>query len=404
MIVTGSDTVEGGSWIHRGGLLRTFGTAILRADPQDGIRTQVPGRRMTDQERAPQVVPKPTPQRPMDDEISLWEVLAVLLRRRGTIVFTTILVGGLSASIAHFRPLTYTTSTAFRPQGSEASSSQLLALANQFGVSVPGVSAEEASPAFYQELLSSREILARAANEPYDVDGVGSVMLKDLLEIEDDTEPLRDEETIDWLREQAVSVSTGRETGTVTISVKTEWPDLSVAIAEDLLEEISLFNLDTRTSQAATERAFIQERAAEAEEELATVEDSLRLFLEANRQWQNSPLLQFRHDGLQRAVTLRQSVLTTLVQSYEQARIAEVRDTPVITVLQTPYLPPGPDPRRRVLSAALGIVLGGMAGIVFAFLVEAFRRPNEGDPAREDFQQTWEGLKRSIPFMGGRRA
>jgi uncharacterized protein involved in exopolysaccharide biosynthesis len=128
------------------------------------------------------------------------------------------------------------------------------------------------------------------------------------------------------------------------------------------------------------------------------------MFLEANRQWQDSPLLQFRHDGLQRKVTLRQTVLTTLVQSYEQARISEVRDTPVITVLQAPFLPPGPDPRRRVLSAALGIVLGGMAGIVFAFLVEAFRRPSEGDPAREDFQQTWDGLKRSIPFMGGRRA
>jgi uncharacterized protein involved in exopolysaccharide biosynthesis len=182
----------------------------------------------------------------MDDEISLWEVLAVLLRRRGTIVFTTILVGGLAAGIAHFRPLTYTTSTAFRPQGSEASSSQLMALASQFGVSIPGASAEEASPAFYQELLSSREILGRAANEPYDVDGVGSVMLKDLLEIEEDTEPLRDEETIDWLREEAVSVSTGRETGTVTISVKTEWPDLSAAIAEDLLEEVSLLPVRPR--------------------------------------------------------------------------------------------------------------------------------------------------------------
>lgn len=357
---------------------------------------------MTDQERAPQVVPTPTPRRPMDDEVSLWEVLAVLLRRRGTIVFTTILVGALAVGIAHFRALTYTTSAAFRPQGSEASSSQLMALASQFGVSVPGVSAEEASPAFYQELLSSRAILARAANEPYDVDGVGSVMLKDLLEIEEDTEPLRDESTIEWLREEAVSVSTGRETGTVTITVKTEWPDLSAAIAEDLIEEISLFNLDTRTSQAASERAFIQGRVAEAEEELAVAEDSLRMFLQANRQIQNSPLLQFQHDGLQREVTLRQSVLTTLVQSYEQARITEVRDTPVITVLQTPFLPPGPDPRRRVLAAALGIVLGGMFGIVFAFLVEAFRRPSEGDPAREDFQETWEGLKRSIPFMGGR--
>jgi uncharacterized protein involved in exopolysaccharide biosynthesis len=357
---------------------------------------------MTD-EATPRQTQDPV-RRPADDEISLWEVLAVLLRRRGTIVLTTVVVAGLAAAFAQFRPLTYTTSASFRPQGNEVSNSQIMALASQFGVNVGGAGGEEASPAFYAELLTTREILSRAANQPYSVEGVGSVMLKDLLEIEEDTEPLRDEETIEWLREEAVSVSTGRETGTVTISVKTEWPDLSQAIAADLLDEVARFNLDTRQSQAASERQFIEARVKAGEVELTEAEDALRAFLEGNRQWQNSPMLSFQHDGLMREVTLRQSVLTTLVQSYEQARITEVRDTPVITVLQVPFLPPGNDPRRRVLTAALGIVLGGMLGIVLAFLVEAFRRPSEGDPAREDFQETWNGLLRSIPFLGRGRA
>lgn len=343
----------------------------------------------------------PTVRRPVDDEISLWEVLAVLLRRRGTIVLATIAVTALAVAFTLARPETYTTSAAFRPQGSEASSSQLMALASQFGVNVP-TGGEEASPAFYAELLESREILSRAAAREYRVDGVGTVLLKDLLEIEEDTEPLRDDAAIEWLREEAVEVSTGRETGTVTLSVTTEWPDLSKAIADELLAELALFNLNTRQSQAAAERAFIEERVRQAEKELEAAEDSLRIFLESNRQWEDSPLLVFRQQALQREVTLRSSVLTTLVQSFEQARISEVRDTPVITVLQDPYMPPGPDDRRLVLSAALGIVLGGMMGIVLAFVVEAFRRPSEGDPAKQDFQETWEGIKRSIPFVGSR--
>lgn len=61
----------------------------------------------------------------MDDEISLWEVLAVLVRRRGTIALTTFLVGASAAAHAQFRPMTYTTSAAFRPQGSEVSNSQV---------------------------------------------------------------------------------------------------------------------------------------------------------------------------------------------------------------------------------------------------------------------------------------
>lgn len=347
-------------------------------------------------------VPPPSARTVADDEISLWEVLAVLVRRRGTIVLMTLVVGAAAAAYAHTRPLTYTTSAAFRPQGSEVSNSQLMALASQFGVNVGGASGDEASPAFYQELLTSREILTRVSDEPYAVEGVGSVALKDLLEIEQDTEEQRDEDVLEWLREEAVSVSTGRETGTVTISVKTEWPDLSRAIAGELLAEVALFNLDTRQSQAASERSFIEDRVEAAEVELEAAEEELRSFLEANRQWENSPMLTFQHDGLMREVALRQSVLTTLVQSYEQARIAEVRDTPVITVLQSPFLPPRNDPRRRVLSALLGIVLGGMMGVVLAFLVEAFRRPGDGDPARADFDASWNAAVRSIPFLGSR--
>ena len=345
--------------------------------------------------------PTPTPVRStMDDEISLWEVLAVLVRRRGTIMLTTLVVGGVAATYAQLRPLSYTTSSSFRPQGSEVSNSQIMALASQFGVNVPGGSGgDEASPAFYQELLTSREILTRASDEPFTVGG-RSIHLKDLLEIDEPSELERDEEVLEWLQEEAVSVSTGRETGTVTISVKTEWPDLSQAIADELLAEVALFNMDTRQSQAASERAFIEARVDAAEVDLEEAEEELRGFLEANRQWENSPMLSFQHDGLMREVTLRQSVLTTLVQSYEQARISEVRDTPVITVLQSPFLPPRNDPRRRVLIAALGIILGGMMGIVMAFLVEAFRRPGEGDPARADFQVSWNAAVRGIPFLG----
>jgi uncharacterized protein involved in exopolysaccharide biosynthesis len=351
---------------------------------------------------SPATSPSTSPRRPVDDEISLWEVLGVLLRRRGTIIRTTILVTLVASAVAQFRPLQFTTATSFRPQASEGgSTSQMMALASQFGVNVPGSGGDETSPAFYEEILTSREILARAATEPYLVEGLGPMMLKDLLEIEEDTEAIRDAETIEWLREEALSVSTGRETGTVTVSVTTEWPDLSKAIATELLDEVARFNQETRHSTAESERTFIEGRMREAEGTLEVGEDSLRAFLESNRQWQNSPLLQFQHGALMREVTLRSTVLTTLIQAYEQARISEVRDTPVITVLQAPFLPPKHDPRRRVLSAALGIVLGGMLGIVGAFLVEAFRRPSVGDPAREDFQETWKGLKRSIPFMGG---
>ena len=342
--------------------------------------------------------------RPPDDEISLWEVLAVLLRRRGTIVLTTVLCVGLAVAYTLLQSDEYTTQASFRPQGSEASASELMALAGQFGINIPGLGGEELSPAFYAELLTSREILYRVADRSYEVEGAGSVRLPDLLEIEEDTEALRVEEAIEQLRDDLVSIQTGRETGVLTLGVTTEWPELSQAIAARLLDEIQVFNLETRRSQAAAERMFIEARVDSARAALNTAEDSMQLFLQANRRYEDSPELTFQRERLQREISRQQQVYTGLVQSFEQARIAEVRDTPVLTVLQAPYLPPGPDDRSLLLALALGMVLGGMAGVVLAFIVEAVRRPAPGDPAREDFQRAWDALVGSIPLVGRRSA
>ena len=200
----------------------------------------------------------------MDDEISLWEVLAVLLRRRGTIFLTMLLATAAAVAYGLLRADTYTTEATFRPQGSEASASELMALASQFGVNVPGRGSDEASPAFYADLLASREILHRVASRPFTVEGVGLAPLADLLEIEKETEELRLEAAIERLRSDALSIATGQQTGIVSIEVRTEWPDLSQEIAQRLLDEIARFNLHTRQSQAAAERRFIQERACRA--------------------------------------------------------------------------------------------------------------------------------------------
>ena len=103
-------------------------------------------------------------------------------------------------------------------------------------------------------------------------------------------------------------------------------------------------------------------------------------FLQANRNFANSPTLTFEFERFQREVALQQQVLVALAQSFEEARIREVRDVPVITVIESPSLPVRPDRRGRALRGLLGVLLGGSLGALVAFTRGMFaRRREEGD-------------------------
>jgi len=85
---------------------------------------------------------------------------------------------------------------------------------------------------------------------------------------------------------------------------------------------------------------------------------------------------------------LRQQVYTSLVQNWQEARIREVRDTPVITVLENPRLPVVSEPRRLVLKGILCGLAGGILGALIALLAEGVSgvRRQPGGDVREFFQ------------------
>jgi len=332
--------------------------------------------------------------RPHHDEISLFELGAVLLRNRWVIA-RAILVGAvLGLLIAVFSGREYTATTSFLPHSGERGGlAGFSGLAQQFGFSIPGGGDAERSPEFYRDLITSREILDGViTGDPAGID------LIEHFEVEGDTQPERRERARTRLREEVLSVSVGRETGIVTVSVSTDRPELSAAMGERLLELISIFDVETRQSQASAQRQFAEERLAQLQDELAVAEDSLKSFLIENRQFSNSPQLQFEHDRLQRQVAMRQEVVTAMTQAYEQARIDEVRNTPVITVIENPEAPALPDSRSTLLKIALGLVLGGMFGVGHA-LVRAMnaRAEAEGDESYREFRSAMQEARSDLP-------
>jgi uncharacterized protein involved in exopolysaccharide biosynthesis len=181
----------------------------------------------------------------------------------------------------------------------------------------------------------------------------------------------------------------------VTVGVRTKSPYVSLAIARRLLEGLNNFNLITRQSQAREERRFTELRLSEARAALRTAEDNLQRFLQTNRTFSAAAALRLQQDRLQREVDLQQQVVASLAQQYEANRIREVRDTPVITVIEPPVLAVVPDPRLRVLIVLLGAIGGFGLGVLAVLARESWRRERTlgSDPALPALASEWKRFR-----------
>ncbi len=319
-------------------------------------------------------------------EISLFAVGTVLLRNRWRILRWMLFTGTITAAMVFFKPALYTASASFIPQGTDVSRSGLANLAGQFGFALPGNN-QSLSPDFYAKLITSQAILKQVARDTITVVELGSrrIPFQELYDIRDGSPERREEQGATRLS-RMVSTSVDKNTGVVQLSVLTRWPSVSLSIATKLVDAVNDFNQRTRQGQAAAERKFTEGRLVVARGELRAAEDRLQGFLSTNRDFSRSPELTFERDRLQRDVMLQQQVFTSLTQALEDVRIREVRDTPVITIVESPSVETLPEPRRRVVLVLFGVLLGGIVGSFLAFLREGMaRRRKEGDAEAEEF-------------------
>jgi len=334
-----------------------------------------------------------------EEVISLLAVGSAVLRYR-RMIGLLVLIGGLGGlAVGLFSRRLFASSALFIPEGIDSGSLSGLALAaSQFGIKVPASGGGWGAPV-YVELLQSRSLLSPVASDSVALPAEGGRRraVADLLGVTASAPALRTERTIRALRKR-IDASEDKRLGAVRLRVSTPWPALSLMLAERLVNGVNQFNLQSRKSQAAAERRFVELQTAEAEAALRVSEDRLRGFLQSNRGLGSSPDLALTRDRLQRDVSLRQQVYTTLVQSLEEAKIREVRDTPVITVVEAPELAVLPEARGAAQKALLGALAGGIIGLLIAFVRRSMRGTMETptDEAREFFLLVEEATPRFL--------
>jgi uncharacterized protein involved in exopolysaccharide biosynthesis len=269
-------------------------------------------------------------------------------------------------------------------------------IAGQFGL-IAATRANTSAPQFYVDLLQSRDVLREVVTTQYRVSPTRTV---DLIQFFGIQSPVRQDAiatAVAAVRGRLVAFA-DRQTGVVQFQVSTTNPELSRQIANRLLELTNDFNLRRRQSQAKAEREFVERRLAQAKIDLTMAEDALSEFAMRNRQFVQSPQLQAEQQRLQRQMTIKQQLYSGLATSLESATLEEVRNTPMITVIDRPDGFVSAKPRGSVSKAILAFSLGLIVAIGLAFTLDYFEREKRlGSRGYEDFLN----LRRR--FTGGLR-
>lgn len=311
-------------------------------------------------------------------EVSLISVAVVLLRHRWLIIVFALLASILFALSGYSSKPLYTATATFTPRARSGASAGS-AILQELGLG------GNSNTAYYTDLIKSREILGPVVESKFTLSTPSGPVTKSLIAvygIEEKRPRYAKAEAIERLGSNMVATS--QINGMMKLSVTSEDPALSATLASRILRQLNQFNLATRQEQATSERQFIETQVFEASQRLRTAEDQLQTFLSENRNFSQASSVAFELDRLRRAVTMRQELYTSLAKSLDEARIEEVRDSPVLTVIEPaepPLLADRPVwPRRAIVGLLVGILLGSM----IAFIHSYFARQRESETTESE--------------------
>jgi uncharacterized protein involved in exopolysaccharide biosynthesis len=242
----------------------------------------------------------------------------------------------------------------FSPEGGKSNAVRLGPLAAQFGLeSALGGDATE-SLQFYAEVLRSNDLLHGVLRVPLD-DGRSTQSLLDrhggngsqVERLRRATKTLTDR----------MAIGIDPEPNLLTLRTRARTAELAVAVNRALLDAVDTFNRERRQTRATAERRFLEARLAETQRELETAEAEIAAYMDRNRRFAESPITAVEVERLQRRVGLASQKYLSLAESFEEARLDEVRNTPVITVIESPAGTVRPA-RTLFRDVAFGVVLG----------------------------------------------
>jgi len=290
-----------------------------------------------------------------------------LLRKREhlrLVVGGTILGATIGLLIAVLLPRPYIATATIMPEAtSRTGLGGLSGLGGALGLSSEALLGRE-SIKFYADLLRSRELLEQVAAERYRLPDGREVTLVDAWGGSSGDSVSRLLQARRRLTNRT-AVSADPSTGLIKFAVRATERGVATQVMQAYVDALKDFNQRRRNSRARAEREFLGRRLAEVSSQLDSVEQALEQFYLANRRIEGSPRLVFEETRLRRRVELVQNLYVEVARSHDEARLNEVRDTPIITEIDRPDGSEERVPSRIGLLLIVGGLIGAAAAVIW---------------------------------------
>lgn len=292
--------------------------------------------------------------RPSAEPVSAREVLIRLWAHRRLLAGSTVIAGVLAAAIALALPDQYTARATILPDAqSNVSAAGLSQLAASFGFAVGRVG--NGLTELYPTMLTSDRILAPVMYQRLQTRSGNLQSLVQFWELDKVDSARAYERALRRFRDKTLTVGADRRTLVVSIRVTLRDPSFAANVANAMVAQMDSFVRQFQRALAADRVRWIETRLTQVLADLERSEKTLKDFRVRNRLIASSPQLQLQEQQLMRDVETNSTIYVELKRQLEIAKIDEVKNIPVIQVLDYARRP-----LRKSYPPRTNIVLGTM--------------------------------------------
>jgi uncharacterized protein involved in exopolysaccharide biosynthesis len=191
--------------------------------------------------------------------------------------------------------------------------------------------------------------------------------------------------------EGKIKASIAQKTGLMVVSVTASHPEIASDLAESFIDHFRARVRKIRTEKVRERLSFLEGRFQEAEAELETAEDRLANFLERNQRLSTASL-EFQRDRLRRQVSFKEQLYSKLQAQLTQTRLDLQRQKPVVTVVREPLPPRSRSAPQRTLIVLVSLILGGVFGVGGAFGWAFIENVEEDEEQRQKLDEVRKGM------------